>query len=302
MQEILVLTSPPASGKTYWIDSFAHAVSEEVLVVSPLRALADECKAKWGDKIKVVTHEEWLIEQRPYEVVIFDEFHLHFYWGDTFRHALWEAFYGLSYSASLTILLTATLSQQMLDEMVQFQLPVSWVDLGNRQLKFLPKKYLKAPSKKWISELIKIGPRGKGTNLIFCPYRQEVKAWESELTSLGFRVWSCVGGEAALMREKMLGPAPDFIVSTTVLSHGVNLPSISCIFFLYPLENVDFWIQMVARGGRKGEDYEVFSLENPHGISFNRWTNFLAILCLSFKIRLNTYWSEADQWFLKASS
>src|SRR5690606_6817645 len=133
MSEILILTSPPASGKTYWIDSFATALSTpSILVVSPLRALADECKTKWADKIKVVTHEEWLLHETPYEVVIFDEFHLQFYWGDTFRPALWEAFYGLANSAVLCVLLTATLSQEMLDEISAFNLSTTWIDLGNR--------------------------------------------------------------------------------------------------------------------------------------------------------------------------
>lgn len=304
---LIVLTSPPASGKTYWIDHFASTLSEnDLLVISPLRALANECRDKWMGRIKVVTPEEWLLYQEYREVVIFDEFHLNFYWGDSFRPLLWEVFYSLSCNSSLTVLLTATLSPEMQQEIslysCQFQ-GIWFLDYGNRCLKFRPQRYVRAFSKSWISRLIETGPRGGGVNLVFCAYRNEVNEWASKLENLGYKVWSCVGGEAGNMRLKMAsGTEPDFIIATSVLSHGVNLPPVSCIFFLYPLRNIDFWIQMVARGGRKGERYEVFALENPHGIKWGRISNFLAILSLSLKMRLNSLRREIDQWFLKESS
>src|SRR5689334_4916886 len=104
-QELLVLTSPPASGKTFWIESFAETCDKKILVIAPLRALRDECAVKWGEKIIVMTPEEWLLKKITAEIVIFDEFHLHFYWGDAFRPNMWEVFYELSHMASLTILL-----------------------------------------------------------------------------------------------------------------------------------------------------------------------------------------------------
>jgi superfamily II DNA or RNA helicase len=86
------------------------------------------------------------------------------------------------------------------------------------------------------------------------------------------------------MKEKFaLTPVPDFIIATTVLGHGVNLPLIKRVFFLYPVKNPDFWLQMVARGGRRGESYSVFALENPIGIRFSRFKNFTTILWLTMK-------------------
>lgn len=306
-QDLIVLISPPASGKTYWIDSFAREIrSNSMVVLSPLRALADECKLKWQDRIKVVTPEEWMVQPQKFEIVIIDEFHLNFYWGDSFRPILWEVFYELCSSAKVVVLLTATLSPEMKEVINQYNCQFNKIllfDFGNRKLKFLPVRYCKGPSKKWIADLIVLGPRGKGVNLIFCAYRNEVFEWENKLKSLGHNVWSCVGGEAKEMSSMIAtGIVPDFIVATSVLSHGVNLPPISCIFFLYPLENIDFWIQMVARGGRKGEKYEVFALENPHGIKWGSVSNFLAILSVSLRMRWHSLKREFDQWFLKESS
>jgi superfamily II DNA or RNA helicase len=78
-------------------------------------------------------------------------------------------------------------------------------------------------------------------------------------------------------------PHPDYIISTTVLSHGVNLPDISKIYFLYVVENLDFWIQMTARGGRRGERYQVFALERPTDLNWSYLRNFIQVLWLGFK-------------------
>ncbi len=304
MNNLVVLVSPPASGKTFWIKNFSNELcAKDILMVSPLRALADECRSKWDDGILVVTPEEWLFNQQKRSVVIFDEYHLYYYWGDHFRPVMWEVFYELSAQADLVILLSATISQEMKEEVLFFKNSfdkIYWCDYGNQQLKFSPKRYFVAPSRNWLSHFICLGPRGSGVNLIFCAFRQEVNFWEEKLISQGFKVWSCVGGEAGEMSKKMTSKIlPDFIVATSVLSHGVNLPPISCIYFLYPLKNLDFWIQMIARGGRQGEDYEVFSLERPHGIRWSFYLNFLAIVILSLKMNLVFQWREIRQWILK---
>lgn len=307
MQKLLLLISPPASGKTFWIHSYATTYEESrLLVISPLRALADECKQQWSGKIKVMTPEEWLYFQEPAEVVIFDEFHLNFYWGDSFRHRLWEAFEALAAEAKLTILLTATAGPEFMEEVSRFRChfdELVVVDYGNRRLKTPPVRYVRGPRKSWIASLIEAGPRGDGVNLIFCAFRDEVHWWEARLRARGFTVWGCVGGEAAKLRTQVLsGEVPDYIVATSVLSHGVNLPRISTVFFLYPLKNIDFWVQMVARGGRRGEAYEVFSLEDPHGITWSRSRNLLRVLWLSLHITWTQFKRDLAQWFLKASS
>jgi superfamily II DNA/RNA helicase len=268
----IIFTSPPASGKTYWIQSFVkETLSDPPLIISPLRALADECRARWPG-LNVQTPEEWLMKPVPSRVVIFDEFHLHFYWGDGFRQRMWEVFYALAAEAELVIMLTATLNPAMRSVLERYSCnfdEIIWCDHGNQRLKTPPARYHQLPRRE-VVERILFEDHRKGTTLVFCRYRQEVALVAARLRARGFRVWSCVGGEAGKMAPLMSsGETPDYIVSTTVLSHGVNLPSLQQIFFLYRLDNLDFWIQMVARGGRRGEAYEVFAIDPYPGQS--RW-------------------------------
>lgn len=238
-----------------------------------------------------MTPEEWLGKKTFCEIVIFDEFHLFFYWGDTFRPLMWEVFFEISTFASQAYLLTATLSMEMKDEIIHFQSQfdrILWLDHGNQILKFKPASYLKAPDKKWLQNIIETEPKGKSVKLIFCQYREEVLAYEKKLSDLGFECLSCIGGESRYMAGRLkLNNHPDFIISTTVLSHGVNLPDIRKIYFLYPVNNIDFWIQMVARGGRRGEAYEVLALERPHGLSWNFFSNYFKLLYISIRAKLS---------------
>ena len=72
--DLIILTSPPASGKTYWISSLVNKLfPQKILVISPLRALADECRSKWEESVFVMTPEEWMSKKVYSEIVIFDE-------------------------------------------------------------------------------------------------------------------------------------------------------------------------------------------------------------------------------------
>ena len=145
MNNLLIFTAPPASGKTYFIGNFLTHLNQIPLVICPLRALADECCAKWGEDCVVMTPEEWLRKKNRSKIVIFDEFHLYFYWGDSFRHSMWEAFYELVMDAELVIFLTATISDPMLEEIKNFSVhfdEIIWIDHGNQKLKNHPKDLL----------------------------------------------------------------------------------------------------------------------------------------------------------------
>jgi superfamily II DNA helicase RecQ len=301
MNELLIFTSPPASGKTFWIRSFADSMEKKVLVISPLRALADECRHQWPEKIQVMTPEQWLLNKITEEVVIFDEFHLLFYWGDTFRPVLWEVFEALSSEAKLVIGLTATFSAEMQKSIFRLECgfdQIHWRDAGNQQLKWIPSRYLKL-NRRLIERTIFELPCNE-TSLIFCQYREEVTIWQKKLNDLGFRTWGCRGGEAGAFSQRVQNEsAPDFIVATTVLSHGVNLPSIRRVFFLYPVRNIDFWIQMTARGGRRGESFEVFALEPPHGLRWSKGKNLVHAAILRLKLLWAGRFNQLEQCFLK---
>lgn len=238
-----------------------------------------------------MTPEEWIRKTTYADVIIIDEFHLFFYWGDTFRPLMWEMFFAVTQEAKTTFLLTATLSNEMKNEIKNFNSQfdsIMWIDNGNQTLLYKPHLYLRAPAKKWILDLIESQNKNESVKLIFCQYRDEVFALEQRLRKNGFSTISCVGGESKFMVKRLDElPNPDFIISTTVLSHGVNLPPISKIFFLYEVSNPDFWIQMVARGGRRGDKYQVFALEKPIGLRWNKFRNAVEVFWFSMKMRFS---------------
>jgi len=305
-KDLLILTSPPASGKTYWINEFHRELAEpDLLILSPLRALADECREKWGDSPRVMTPEEWMKKKYFPKTIIVDEFHLNFYWGDTFRPLMWEVFFELASCCELMVLLTATLNSEMQEEMKTFRSEfdeIQWCDLGNQILRNRPERYFRLPHREMMESAI-LHVRCTGVKLIFCEFREDVFHWEKFLKERGHKVVSCVGGEAAGFAKKLAEEKGlEYIVATTVLSHGVNLPSISKIFFLYKVHNLDFWVQMVARGGRRGERYEVYALENPHVIIWNSWRNHLTVTWLRIKLGIIQFFESWDECFLKEYS
>jgi len=289
---LFLLTSPPASGKTFWIHSLMKQFPEEkILLISPLRALRDECANRWGESILVMTPEEWLGKKVFSRLVIFDEFHLLYYWGNTFRPAMWEVFYEINEKAQICFGLTATLSQEMSEEVKGLSAhfdEILWMNFGNQQLKNKPIRYLKVSNKSWILRKALDEKRGKSVKLFFCQYRYEVLEIANKMESAGFSCLTCVGGESKFMAQKLSDtPKPDFIVSTTVLSHGVNLPEITKIYFNYKVSQQDFWIQMVARGGRRGESFEVIAMDRPWGLNWSRWKNSLHLFWLSLKLNFS---------------
>lgn len=301
MCDLLIMTSPPATGKTFWIENFHAEVGEPILVISPLRALADECRKNWGEKISVMTPEEWLVKKELSRIVIFDEFHLLSYWGNSFRPVLWEVFMELCLVCDLAIGLTATFSEEIRKETEELHAgfsSITWSDHGNQELRFQPKEYYRFSREFLGTCLLHLKPQG--TTLVFCEFRDEVTEWEKRLKNSGFSVWGCRGGEATSFSKRVQEEkAPEFIVATTVLSHGVNLPSIRRVFFLYPVRNIDFWIQMSARGGRKGESFEVFALEPPHGLRWSRTRNLFSGWFFRVRISFSLCLEQLAECFLK---
>ena len=104
---------------------------------------------------------------------------------------------------------------------------------------------------------------GNGIILVFCYRRTEVDSLVRDLNSRGFKVLGCKGGEVGAFLEKFYeAKSLDCICTTSALSHGVNLGTVRGVFFTYPVKNKDLWFQMVGRGGRTGEDFEVFGFNS----------------------------------------
>jgi superfamily II DNA helicase RecQ len=256
-----------------------------------------------GRGVLVVTPElcsDWLYSALAHApispLVVFDEFHLFYRWGADFRPVLWECFMAFANANFLTCGLTATMSDEVLS-VVREELPLGFDtifinDCGNFRLKFEPAArnfyhsgfQQKALRRRFLSAM---NDNHDGVFLYFCQYRSEVDDWVSYFKKRGVRVVGCKGGEvASFVDELRVEPHPKAIFATTVLGHGVNLPSISKVFFSYQVGEHDFWIQMAGRGGRRGERYEVHSFDTFGYSSIRRWSGyastFLADIALRF--------------------
>jgi ATP-dependent DNA helicase RecQ len=282
-----LLIAPTGWGKTSLILNLLRKTDRKFVFLSPLRALADEFfkrvqseghknfmpesrkKLKEGIdeydyKILILTYE--LIDEislgqildKDYYFIV-DEVHLNLMWGNDFRPQLLELLDILFHFQKRLLLLTATCSDDLLKYIDGKKSETFIINLKNYEIKKTPRTIYHGINKKNL--LSQLPSLQKGTTLVFCKYRNEVKHLEKIYLNKGYKVISCVSGEVdyfrrILKKEKQL----DFIFATSTLSHGVNLPKLSAIFILYPVPNKELWIQMIGRGGRRGEEFKVYQL------------------------------------------
>lgn len=310
--QAIILTAPPGWGKTYKLLEAIRELERKVLFVFPLRALCDEvylaaesfeinccnCRSvkdfksldwKFVD-LALVTPEclgkdlDHLSSIEP--IVILDECHLIYYWGETFREKMFESYLSTLSCSYPLILLSATVSRSIFKKL-KFDLEFNYTDIthiniGNRELKNTPSNIFYYP--RMFSHLLMLDilhSNSSGTRIIFCQYRDEVFELAQKIDQMGYEVLSCVGGEAKEFVEKLqVCQYLDFIVCTSVLGHGVNLPKISKVYFTYFVENLDFYLQMIGRGGRDGEAFELHTFNSNY---FKKFHMFMSIPTLVFK-------------------
>lgn len=317
----LVITAPPGWGKTYKLLEGIALSGKKVIFIFPLRALCDEVhesSVKFGidalnikrrsDLVQLNKKIPQLIVSTPelienYEehfqdyIFILDEFHLFYYWGDSFRPKMINVFRNIISTQSPIILLTATLKIDLKvrasQDLGNHYCDIYHIDFGNQKLKNSPSNklfYLK--SMKNLMDLdMKVAK--KGTSLIFCKYRKEVGIRAKELRDSGYKVLSCVGGEASKFVEQLNSTTSiDYIVATSVVSHGVNLPKISHIYFTYEVDNIDFYLQMVGRGGRDGSSFTIHTFNTDYFPRMDLLKGLLMIYLKSFRNKMISllYW------------
>jgi len=301
---LFLLVAPPAWGKTYLLRQLMADRRGRWIYISPLRALANEFydkmikyypsyiirkRSELADQghdffnnphsLLVLTaetiHQDLYvylehIHQKP--ILVFDEFHLFYDWGQGFRPILWETFINLSLFNCPMMGLTATMHDELKQSLNQEILLgfdfITILNIGNMCLKNYPEKINYYPvvfservfQQRFHFELL----RTPGyTCLYFCQYRGQVDVMVKKYRSLGFNVLGCKGGEVTKFCDELKkNPDPQCIFTTIALSHGVNLPRVSKVFLSYQVHNYALWLQMVGRGGRQGESYALFTREN----------------------------------------
>lgn len=292
----ILFLAPTGWGKTTLLLDLAKNSNKSIVYLSPLRALANEfhlrCLQKKlkvfapksrkelgavmanGSQFKlfVLTVEllgdkaiETLLEDK---ILVFDEFHLFYYWGGSFRPKLLELYCIAANLGLACLCLSATVSEEAQNfwKESSFHYENRYiVNLGNQQIKTRPKRFFYCPVKKWA--LADLALARAGVKLVFCKYRKEAKAYCEHYSQKGYTALSCVSGEVARFQEQLLeiemskGEKLDFIFCTSTLSHGVNLPKIAHLYILYKVDNLDLWLQMVGRAGRRGESFSLISAQ-----------------------------------------
>ncbi len=319
-----LLLAPPAWGKTSLLmDLFAKRPGRWVYL-APLRALAGEFYqrvkglvdtyylASQSDLAKLVQkggHPPALVVATPEtfgeegvawatEVgacFVLDEIHLFYLWGESFRPWLREYLYIVGSSGQNILALTATLSESFLE---QCRAEFSWAeyrvhvqDWGNFQWAYPPQcmRYYGPMGGRRLRRSFALGLKRGQTSLLFVQTRREVDYWVDFCQRHHFPALGCVGGEVAhFQKELKSGPRPLAIVCTSVLSHGVNLPSFRAVYLGFAVEEDALWLQMGARGGRRGETFTLHCLNWPGAsLAQKSW-----VWCKSFLA------DEFEQWVL----
>lgn len=323
----LIITAPPGWGKTFKLLEALKVTRRKALFVFPLRALCDEvfilatkkhinvCNIRSVKEFRELElglfdliistpeclHSDKIEQLQEDHLFILDECHLFYYWGESFRQRMMEVYEELiSYGAPL-ILLSATVNSELMEKF-KFQLKFNYkniylMNVGNQELKNLPTViyYYPFSLKAWLNDDFKFSKKN-GVSLIFCKYRSQVSEVTIHLRGNGYKVLSCVGGESREFIDKLYTQElPDFIVATSVISHGVNLPNVEKVYFLYKVENLDFYIQMIGRGGRDGSGFELHTFNRNYFSNSLILKGFIFVLCKRISNRLNSflYWINA---------
>ena len=316
---LILLIAPPARGKTSLLLDLLPPMDQVMVFVSPLNALSLEfCDRLVSEGISVlrITSRQQLQGnlQRltAYQIVIlsyehttpqltaylkrhqnqfffiFDEFHLLFSWGGSFRPALWENFYQLTTTGCHCLALSATIEEEIIQEMRTSFLScfeqIHIIDHGNLTLFHPPRKiyHVRRKNELWIH--LKCALAQGHRCLVFLPFRQQVHSLAEKLRRQKFSVLTCVGGETVEFRQQLkANEEVQIILATHALSHGVNLPPITRVLIAYPVPERAMWLQMVGRGGRNGQSYHLYCM-NTYGLSpwqkfCTHWNNWLAIAC-----------------------
>ncbi|MBT3235978.1 MAG: hypothetical protein HN353_08505 [Bdellovibrionales bacterium] len=243
---------------------------------------------------------EWLELRAQAPLIVLDELHLFLYWGVTFRPKLLEIYQDVMVSSVPVFALSASFIKGQLKELKRdfalvTRIPLI-IDLGNMKLEHLPTRQFRYYH--WMRGRFNryfyyhLASKRSGTTLYFCRYRQQVARLVEYYQSIGHQVVGCVGGQGREFQQHLsqMDGAPDCIFATTALSHGVNLPPISDIFISYPVENPAMLLQMVGRGGRKKDSYNLYSFNQTSLIrSIGPQPGLVALLLLDLWILLLLY-------------
>jgi superfamily II DNA helicase RecQ len=300
----ILLISPPASGKTSFLLKLLDCYPEyQWIFVSPLRALADEFEQRLGHRQMLVLTAEQLqspkyghLLEDEKSLFVIDEFHLTYQWGESFRYSLIDIWYRLAVSKAHVLALTATVDDELYEYIKEDSLRnfshSFIVDCGNMKFKNSPQNIYLIYQKSWKQHLVSqlLSNRNKDKRvMVFVQYRHEVDQILELVGAYNIRAIGCKGGEVKTFREQLKCSAHhiELIISTSCLSHGVNLPSFSSVFITHNVSE-SFWLQMAARAGRQGEKFDIYTVSGNNSMKAKA-----SFLLRNLKTRIHLcFWKE----------
>jgi len=235
-------------------DIRCELISSGILISTPEKVVCSK-------KLEVI--EEWA------EIIIVDEFHLFLLW-ENFRPNLRECWMWLSLVDKNVLLLSGTFVWNTWIKEVEAKL---WIENADRcfKLDLHADHLLCSPVSEWIIsakwrifffmiiKILLIYFKNMKI-LIFFPRRNQVLRWERWCRKYHVCYLSCLGGGALKFMDQLKRVNnPSVILSTSVLSHGVNLPSRNLVVIVGNSWSQEMWKQMKSRGGRSGDKYYFLS-------------------------------------------
>lgn len=317
-----LLIAPTGWGKTTLIFDIMKSSRKKIVFYSPLKALSEEFHLRcaqeglrsWLPKSrqeleKDFDHFDFEILILTYEKItanilgklidsdylhILDEIHLNEIWGQSFRPILKEFVEIYLHYKLNCLFLSATVSNEHISELKKINSDLLILKIDNYRLKKSPQRVYKVLKKYQAVCLIpKIHQK---RTLIFCKYRHEVKSLGDYYRSLGYQVLTCISGEVEKFRRDLLEVDSDMIIATSCLSHGVNLPKLDNVFILYPVKNKEMWVQMIGRAGRRGEEFNVYQMDN---FSYDNFTPIKGVVHWFLKKAYIDLWKWKEFSFRK---
>lgn len=207
----------------------------------------EESLAKWAD------------------LIVIDEFHLLLLWSD-FRPTLFECWLWLSMVDRMVLFLSGTFLWNKWANTFEGKLWLNnaqnycKLDLHEMTLIHEPKYYFYF--KGYFKSFVALGIKfillyfTSLKVILFFSSREQVRRWARWCRKFKISYLSCLGGEASVFSTKLNEHShPQVILSTSVLSHGVNLPPRDLVIIWGQDWSKELWLQMKSRGGRNGEKY-----------------------------------------------
>ncbi|MEG4346671.1 protein DpdF [Microcoleus sp. A003_D6] len=217
--------------------------------------------------------------------LVIDETHIVEQWGDEFRPAFQELpglrIDLLRWTSFTTLLLTATLTESCLDTLeTLFGKPGPFQVISAVQLRPEPSYWFawcqsEEIRKQRLIEAVYHLPRPL---IIYATKREDVRRWQQDLLSAGFKRCAIMTGESSSeerfqLIQNLREGRVDIVVATSAFGLGVDQSDIRAVLHVCIPETIDRFYQEVGRGGRDGKAAISLTLHTNEDLDIAKYLN-----------------------------